>query len=261
MRVIFAGRNNCFNRKFVAELFRDHELISCLFLEVGRETYAARFKRIRRRMKRYGVLRALDELAFHAYDRVFHKKRNLSFIQQAPEYFLEWPDLPCPSYDVDNIHSQKWIDYIKEQQPDILFSVCCTVIFRPKLFNIPRLGTYVLHEGLTPEYKGLHTPIWALLNREPEYVGYTMLRVNESIDGGDVILQDGYELKDGEDVRCWSWVAHKAIIDGLPDLRKALADLEENETFTPVSIEGRKHEYYSWVPLSQFLWKRCFSRK
>ena len=261
MRVIFAGRNNSFNRKIAKELFRDHELISCLFLEEGRGNFSARLNRIRRRMKRYGVLRALDELAFHVYDRIFHKKHTRTFFKQAPEFFLKWSKLTCPCYDVDNIHSKKWIDYIEEQKPDILFSVCCTVIFRPKLFNIPRLGTYVLHEGLTPEYKGLHTPIWALINDEQEYLGYTMLRVNESIDGGDVILQDGYDLKEDEDVRCWSWVAHKAIIDGLPKLRKTLADLEENETFTPVSIEGRKHQYYTWVPLSKFLGKRWFPSK
>lgn len=212
-------------------------------------------------MKRYGVLRAIDELAFHAYDRVFHKKRTHSFLQKSPEYFLEWPDLPCPSYDVDNIHSEKWLNYIKEQQPDIIFSVCCLVIFRPKLFNIPKIGTFVLHEGLTPEYKGLHTPIWAMLNNETEYLGYTMLQVNETIDGGDVVLQDGYELGEGEDVRCWSWVAHKAIIDGLPAMRKTLADLEKNRSFEPIPIEGRKHEYFTWVPLSQFLRKRFLGGK
>ena len=258
MRVIFAGRNNPFNRKLVTELFRDHELISCLWLEVGLESWSSRWRTIRGRMKRYGVLRAIDELAFHLYDRVFHRKRHFDFFNRKAEWFTDWPKIDCPTYDVDKIHSKKWLDYIEEQQPDIIFSVCCKVIFRPKLFNIPRLGTFVLHEGLTPEYKGLHTPIWALLNKEPEYVGYTMLRVNEGIDDGEVIIQDGYELKEGEDVRCWSWVGHKAIIDGMDDMRNKLAEIDEKGSFEPLSIEGRKHGYYTWVPLSQFLWKRFF---
>ena len=259
VRVIFAGRNNSFNRKFVTELFRDHELISCLFLEVGRESWGARLNKIRRRMKRYGIVRVVDELAFHVVDRVFHRKRAQRFLQQAPEFFCDWPDLPCPSFDVDNIHSKRWLEYIEEQQPDILFSICCNVIFRPQLFNIPKLGTYVLHEGLTPEYKGLHTPIWALLNQEPEYVGYTMLRVNEQVDGGEVLSQGRYELAEGEDVRAWSWIGHKALIDGLPAMREALAELDHNGSFQPLSIEGRKHGYYTWVPLSTYLAKRYFA--
>ena len=252
MKVIFVGRNNSFNRQFACELFRDQELTSCLFVEGGRNTFAGRYKKIRRRMKRNGFFRVVDELAFHVYDRIFHAKRSKQFLQKEPDFFGKWRKLPCPSFEADNIHSKKWIEYIEEQQPDMIFSICCNVIFKPKLYNIPRLGTFVLHEGLTPEYKGLHTPIWAMLNGEHEYIGYTMLRVNDEIDGGEVLNQGTYTLQPGEDVRTWSWVGHNALIQGLPEMRERINDLANNGTFSPLSLEGRKDTYYSWVTLSQF---------
>ena len=253
MKVIFVGRNNSFNRQFTCELFRDHELVSCLFVEGQRTTTSGRFQKIARRVKRNGLLRVTDELAFHVYDRIFHAKRNREFMQRAPDYFQQWPSLPCTSFEVDNIHSKKWLEYIEEQQPDIIFSICCNVIFRPKLYNIPKYGTYVLHEGLTPEYKGLHTPIWAMLKNDDEYIGYTMLRVNDEIDGGDVLSQGKYKLQPGEDVRTWSWVGHNALIQGLPEMRQKIDELATNGSFTPMPLEGRKSTYYTWVTLSQFL--------
>ena len=256
MRVIFAGRDNNFNRRYVTELFRDHEIVACLFLEIDRFSYAARWRKITRRMKRYGVLRVIDELAFHVYDRVANGKHSKQMLASDPDFFLKSTKLPCPAFQVSNIHNKKWLSYIQEQEPDLIFSICCNVIFRPKLYSIPKYGTFVLHEGLTPEYKGLHTPIWALLNNEEEFIGYTVLRVNDEIDGGEVLVQDTYKLAPGEDIRTWSWIGHNALIQGLPKIRDSLAELEKNGSFTPISLEGRKNQYYSWVTLSEYLRRR-----
>ncbi len=261
MRVIFAGRNNSFNRRLVSELFEDHELLSCLWLEGPRETWSGKLNMLRRRGKRHGLVRMLNQFAFQLLDRTLYRKHTRKFMQEVPEYFFKWADISAPGFDVDNIHSKEWLEHIRELKPDIVFSVCCTVIFRPSLINIAKYGTFILHEGLTPEYKGLHTPIWAMLNNEPEFLGYSVLKANKEIDGGEVLVQDGYQLADDEDVRCWSWVAHKAIIDGVPKIKAALESLESNGGFEPVATAGRKHGYYSRVPLSQYLWKRIFPPK
>ena len=39
MRVVFIGRDNSFNRKFISELFKDHELVCILIVEIDRFTF------------------------------------------------------------------------------------------------------------------------------------------------------------------------------------------------------------------------------
>jgi len=254
MRVLFIGRDNAFNRKYVQELFADHELVSCLFVEIDRFTLSGRLRKIRKRMKRKGVFRVLDELAFQVYSTFFlrsGKEKELKAAQ--PDYYYKSSALPCPSFDVANVHSYAWIEYIKEQQPNIIFSICCNVIFREKLLSIPKLGTYILHEGVTPEYKGLHTPIWALMRNDPAGLGYSVLKADAQIDGGDVLVQGRYLLGEEEGLHTWSWIGHNALVEGMPAIREAFKHLEADQQFEPVPIEGRESQYYSWVTPSAYL--------
>ena len=45
MRVVFIGQDNSFNRKFISELFKDHELVCILFAEIDRFTFKGRLKK------------------------------------------------------------------------------------------------------------------------------------------------------------------------------------------------------------------------
>ncbi|NQY66884.1 MAG: hypothetical protein HRT72_04075, partial [Flavobacteriales bacterium] len=148
-------------------------------------------------------------------------------LKSKPEYFVNRSRIDCPTYDVVDVHSEQWLRFIKEEDPDIIFSICCNVIFKQELLDIPSLGTCVLHEGITPEYKGLHTPIWALLNRDFDCLGYSIIKANNVIDGGDVLVQGKYDLKEKEGLRTWSWVGHNALIEGIPAMKKAFKELEE----------------------------------
>jgi hypothetical protein len=37
--------------------------------------------------------------------------------------------------------------------------ICGSVIFKHAFYSIPRMGTFILHDDLTPEYLGLHTTL------------------------------------------------------------------------------------------------------
>ena len=254
MRVIFAGRDNDFNTGIIEWLTKEHEVLACLFLEPNRRTTPMMWKRVKQRAKKYGWVKAIDEILFHAFDRVALRRGEWqSVLREFPPAFTATRSLGIPCHSVGNIHSRKWLDFVAASNPDIIFSVCGSVIFRPELFTIPRLGTLVLHEGLTPEYKGLHTPLWALMNKEHEYLGYTLLKVDDSIDGGAVLSQGSYELAEGEGFRTWSLVAHKAILANLDHIATALSNLEAHGGFEPLDLTGRRHEYFTWMGLSDFV--------
>ncbi len=256
MRVIVAVRDNSFNRKYVSELFKEHELICCLFLETDRFTLAGKIRKITKRIHKYGVLRVVDELAFHVFSKfILRRGTEKKLFNTKPDYFTNKINLNYPTFEVDDIHSERWLNFIKEKEPDIIFSNCCNVIFKLNLYSIPKFGTYVLHEGITPEYKGLHSTIWALLNDEREKIGYTLLKINEIIDGGEIVNQGIYKLKENEGLRTWSWIAHNSLIEGLPNIKEAFKMLEKNKVFTPDTTLRRKSRYYSWMKLSTFLFK------
>ena len=61
------------------------------------------------------------------------------------------------------------------------------------------------HPGITPQYRGSHAPFWALLNHQPEMIGWTVFHVDQSVDGGDVIVQGRLTAEPGDSYMSLSW--------------------------------------------------------
>jgi methionyl-tRNA formyltransferase len=61
-------------------------------------------------------------------------------------------------------------------------------ILKPELFQIPVFGTFGIHHGRVPEYRGKKTTFWAMFNGERE-VGVTIQRISSRLDKGDVVRQ------------------------------------------------------------------------
>jgi methionyl-tRNA formyltransferase len=68
-----------------------------------------------------------------------------------------------------------------------------TNILKASVFNIPRLGSINLHQGLAPYYRGGPPVFWELFNDESE-VGITIHFVAAKVDTGDIILQETLPL-------------------------------------------------------------------
>jgi hypothetical protein len=253
MRIIFTGRDNAFNRRIVNYFSTEHEVVCCLFLEPERASWKGKLNKIKGRIKKYGLVKVLDQLAFHLFDRFILRKNESIFWKNRPEYCDNFIKLDCPIYQVNNINGEHWVELCNSLSPDIILATCSHVIFKPSFYKTPLLGTYVIHEGLTPEYKGLHTPLWALMKKEPQYVGYTVLKVNDKIDGGEILLQDTYSINKDENYRTWGWIGHNAIISGLENIKLAFRELEKKKCFIPVNKDTRKNGYYTWMGLSNFL--------
>jgi len=206
-----------------------------------------------KRIKKHGLAKVSDQLAFHLFDRLYLRKSESAFWRSRPEYCDNSLGLNCPAYYVNNINGQHWIDLCNEIAPDIILATCSHIILKPALYNIPKLGTYIIHEGLTPEYKGLHTPLWALMKKDFQNIGYTVFKVNSKIDGGEILAQESYQLQTGENYRTWSWIGHNAIISGLENIRQHFTELEKNKYFVPLKTANRNDNYYTWMGLSNFL--------
>ncbi|MCZ6593928.1 MAG: formyl transferase [Bacteroidetes bacterium] len=92
------------------------------------------------------------------------------------------------------------IEYVKEirnLKPDLI-TVCGCSILRDGILSIPPQGVINLHSGLSQVYRGTWTTLWAIYNKEPEYVGATVHYVSAGIDDGDIFYQGRPEIQEGD---------------------------------------------------------------
>ncbi len=254
MRVVFVGRRTGFNGGFIRWLDEHYTLVGVFFIEEDWRERSAQLREVRRRVKRLGLLRVADELLFYVYYVWrFGKEERRLWDAEFPAEFLSVPDMDVPVHSCDNIHSRAWREKIADAAPDLAFATCGRTIFRRSFFDIPRYGTFVLHEGVTPEYRGLHTAGWALLRGEPEYVGYTLLRVDDGIDTGSVLCQGSFSGAQAHGFH-WRFLGHLALLDGLADMKASLDALYENDgRFEPVSQDGRLSCNYTWIRMTEYV--------
>jgi len=110
-------------------------------------------------------------------------------------------------------------------QPDIVVVVAYGKIIPPDLFSIPKHGFINVHTSLLPKYRGAAPIQWALLKGEKE-TGVTIMRVDETLDTGAIILQEKLEIKPDDDVVS---LFEKLFAAGGPLLLKALQQIENGE--------------------------------
>lgn len=66
-----------------------------------------------------------------------------------------------------------------------------------KLLDLPPRGCIVAHPSLLPKYRGAAPIEWAIIKGE-KTTGVTVLRMNEEIDAGDIILQEETDISPDE---------------------------------------------------------------
>ena len=72
---------------------------------------------------------------------------------------------------------------------DLMFAVSWRFMIPARVYNLPRLGTFVFHDSLLPEYRGFAPTVWSMINGE-DHTGVTMFRIAEEVDAGDVVDQE-----------------------------------------------------------------------
>ena len=71
---------------------------------------------------------------------------------------------------------------------DLMLVVSWRRMIPARLYNRPRLGTYVFHDSLLPRYRGFSPTVWAIANGE-DHTGVTLFRIADEADAGDIVDQ------------------------------------------------------------------------
>ena len=132
-------------------------------------------------------------------------KKMLSPIGKFAEEYqlpLEYPDLKDP----------KNINKIKELSPDIIFVIAYGYILPKEIIEIPKLGCFNFHGSILPKYRGA-APIQRAIIAGEKTTGVTVIKVDQGLDTGDVVLDSSIEISDE---------------DTYQDLEKKLSQLSKN---------------------------------
>ncbi|MDQ2914198.1 MAG: hypothetical protein M3T56_13200 [Chloroflexota bacterium] len=260
--MVFVGRDSDVNYGFANWLAARHELLAYFVADRARNSWSYRLTRFLRQARRLGPLRTLDQVGYRVYYLLFERRLNGILIRDTfrellGAALLAKPDVPI--YRFQSLNSQEALTTLQSLRPDLVFAVCVNEYLSSAFRRIAPRGTYLYHEGLTPEYMGLHTPFWAIYNGEPEVIGYTLFKVGSRVDAGEPVAQ-GTGAIAPKMLRYWVWAGHKALLDGLPAVEQALAALERGEEPRVHRVAGHAR-FYSYVGISDEIRRRVRGAK
>ncbi len=90
-----------------------------------------------------------------------------------------------------------FFERLRSHEPDLLAVVAYGHILKKSLLDLPKMGCVNLHASLLPKYRGAAPISWAIIRGETR-TGVTTMFMNEKMDEGDILLQEGVEIGEGE---------------------------------------------------------------
>jgi folate-dependent phosphoribosylglycinamide formyltransferase PurN len=213
-------------------------------------------ERIRFEWRRSGI-RTLDVLAFRIYYRLRMARADRAWVlARARELEARYPPLPegVPVHETSDPNDEATRRFLEEVRPDLVIARCKTLL-RSEIFNIPPDGTIVLHPGICPEYRNAHGCFWALARRDLEYVGATMLRIDEGVDTGPVYAY--YHADIDERSESHAVIQYRVVFDNLDRIAQDLRALHEGRA-QRIDTTGRASATWGQPRLTDYLrWKRA----
>ncbi len=265
LRTVFIGSRNDFDELLVDWLARRSDLRGVVWTSstAWQRSLRGRLDFARRRARRHGVRKAVDEAAFYL---VFHKLLKRSDDEELRRRVIDrhrsdggGPVWTGDSIEASDVNAPEVLAFLRERQPDVVMAMCITNYFDDEIRSIPRHGVFLWHEGVTPEYKGLYSPFWATHNLDFDRIGYTLLRMSDEYDAGEVFVQG--PARDVDPVRHGHlYMGHKAIWDSLPEVERFLAELERGAA-RPIDRAGAEPRMYTYPGLSDLIRQRVRLRR
>jgi methionyl-tRNA formyltransferase len=98
---------------------------------------------------------------------------------------------------IDDPNSNEGITLMKSIAPDVV-GVNVLNILRKAFLKIPKVATVNIHTGILPQFRGLDSRRWAIL--EGGAVGVSAHLVDEGLDTGEILARRELELQPGDTI-------------------------------------------------------------
>jgi folate-dependent phosphoribosylglycinamide formyltransferase PurN len=217
-------------------------------------------RRIRREIKRVGLLRFLDVLAFRIHYALFHAHKDHDWEQAFLNKELDrYPELPeaIPVLRTENPNEERIADFLRNNEPDIILARCKSLLKR-SIYSTAKHGTFVLHPGICPEYRNAHGCFWALAERDLQKVGATLLRIDDGIDTGPSYQTFSVSFDEVEESHIR--IQSRVVFENLQTIQESLVNIV-NGNLHAINTTGRESNNWGQPWLSRWLrWKRAAQR-
>ena len=98
-----------------------------------------------------------------------------------------------PFFKTERINSEQTVTLFKNAKADIGLSLGNGYIAK-KVFSILPFGMLNIHHELLPDYQNAQSVIWQIYNGSKN-TGYTIHKINEKIDAGEILLQEALPIQ------------------------------------------------------------------
>jgi len=147
---------------------------------------------------------------------------------------------------VKNINNQDFIEQLKNENPDIILFSVFDQIANNQFISIPKYGTFNVHLGPLPSYKGGFSSFWLLRNSE-KYAGASIHCVSSKIDEGDLIEEVIFEI----DTKSMYELMRKNVNLIAKKIPKTIKNIFDNK-IQKIEISNRKNYYYYYPSKNDF---------
>ncbi len=150
-----------------------------------------RFKRILSKTMRIGPRGAMNGLRLRRWytDDVASRLRIPPLQDLCEQLHLRLLSTPT-------LNSPRTVELLNESRAELALSLGNAYI-APRVFSAPRLGMLNVHHELLPEFKGAQSVLWQL-HEGSTMTGYTIHRVDRTIDGGDILVREELPIQFGD---------------------------------------------------------------
>jgi methionyl-tRNA formyltransferase len=144
---------------------------------------------------------------------------------------------------IKNINAEESLNFLKNLNIDVVFSIAASQIFRKGILELPKLGCYNIHTSKLPKNRGMMPNFWSLLNYEKDSVSaVTIHRMNEKLDDGGILVQKEFNLNPHETldslIRRTKKISAEAFLESI--------DLLDNQSVTLIENDASNASYNSF---------------
>jgi folate-dependent phosphoribosylglycinamide formyltransferase PurN len=212
-------------------------------------------QRVRRELKRSGVLGFADVMAFRAFYRLAvagcDRAWEASAVDELRRRFADVPE-GTNVLRAKSVNSPECAEFIRACRPDFMLARCKTIL-KPAVFTLARGGTYVLHPGVCPEYRNAHGCFWALSAGDLSRVGLTLLRIDAGVDTGPVYGHFTYPFNEREESHIV--IQLRVLLENLDAVRDTMLKAVSGAV-EPLDVRGRRSAVWGQPKLTAYLrWK------
>lgn len=158
-------------------------------------------------------LKKLDRLYF-GHPCITHRTRQRTFTTWAQLT----RDFNVPIVNVNDINSDAAVDALHQWNVDLAV-VAGGRIIKPRIYQIPRLGTLNKHSSLLPKHRGLAAEYWCLYHGDLDALGITVHFLKPGADTGPIVLQRPLTFHPGDtptSLRHQSeWLGREALVEAV----------------------------------------------